>query len=156
LHCSTDKDFIKASSYLEENKLKKALNIFLKIYKRGSVDSGLNIGYIYEKMDQRKKAKKIYKELIRKQKDTSAMINLAILYKEKSNIKKAKKYLKKASKLDDGDASFELAKIYLCEARIKKSIKYFYVTIDSQNVCEENIELAKKYISKINNYCNKI
>lgn len=149
MHYNINKEFKKASKYLDKDMLQKALKIFKKLYKKGLVDAGLNIGYIYDKLKKNKKAKKWYKKLIKDSQDTSAMINLGILYKEKYNIKKAKKYFLKASKLGDGDASLEMAKIYLCEAEIKKAKKYLLDTIHSKNVCSDSIESAKIYLSKI-------
>ena len=152
---SNNKKFIKASKYLDNNKFQKALKIFKELYRSGLVDSGLNIGYIYEKIGQTQKAKKWYKRLIHKKKDTGAMINLAIIYSEAHNIKKAKKYFKMAAKLGDGDASAELGKLYLCEADIQKANRYFTETIQSKNVCTDNIDLAKKYLLKIEKYFNR-
>lgn len=145
----TSKHFVKASEYLNQGKLRKALKIFKELEKNG-LNCGLNIGYIYEKLGKRQKAKKRYKKVIRKYQDTGAMTNMGIMYKESYRFKKSKKYFLMASKLGDGDASMELAKLYLCEAKIGKARKYLIATIQSNNVCEDYIDLAKKYLLRIN------
>jgi len=151
-----DKYFNKAFSYMENKKYKKALKLFLHISKLGNNSADLNIGYLYDKLGKRKKAKLYYKKYIKYTQDTSAMINLGIIYKEEYNFKKAKKWFKKALELNDGDAAFELAKIYLCEAKLNKAKKYLEIVINSNTSCESSIEDAKYFLFKLKKFKNEI
>jgi len=46
LKYKTNKYFVKASKYLNQGKLRKALKIFKKLDKKGVLDCGLNIGLL--------------------------------------------------------------------------------------------------------------
>jgi len=151
LPSSINKDFLKASNYLESKQYKKALSLFLALHSSGIKDGDLNIGYIYEKQGKVKKAKKWYKKMARKYQDTGAMINLALLYRDEYRLKEAKKWFKFASDLNDGDASLELAKLYLSGAKIEKAKKYFEITLNSHDLCESSINDAKKYLKRLQN-----
>ena len=148
--------FKKASYYLDNKEFNKALKLFKKIYKNGEYESGLNIGYIYDKIGKKREAIKWYKKLLKEKNDTAVMINLGISYKEQYKYKKAKRCFKRASKMGDGDASLELAKMYLCEVKLKKAKKYLLMVKDSLNSCESSRLEAKQYLKRLLKFENNI
>lgn len=148
-----DKDFEKASKLLDNDNYKKALKLFLKLYRHGYKDINPTIGYTYEKLNKKKQAKKWYKKGISKSKDLACMSNLAILYREEYKIKKAKKWFLKALRLNDIDAGLELAKIYLQEAKINKAKEYLSKVLDGapcENVTLASMNIAKKLMYRLN------
>lgn len=153
-----DKDFIEASKLLDNGNYKKALKLFLKLYKHGHKDIYLNIGYIYEKLNKIKKAKYWYKKGISKNKDFTCMTNLAILYREEYKFKKAKKWFLEALSLNDVDAGLELAKLYLSEAKINKAKEYLSKVLDGipyENVTLESVNIAKKLMYRLDKRLSK-
>ena len=149
----SEKQFLKGDALFEEGKYKESFSIFMSCAKNGNVSCMTRVAQMYTcgegtPCDYDKAIQWELKAI--EAGDVSAMFNVGITYRIKGNIIESKHWFEKALEAGDGSGAIELAKLYMVSEKESGRVKELLtIAINSENMCESDVEEAKQYLSNI-------